>query len=230
MQVNATDADDAVETYNGVIKYSILSQEPLEPHAQMFTINGATGVISVIASGLDREVSGGRCWERGGEAGAGAEFPRDCNGDVAAACTEQGLAPSKSHVGLLPVPPAPAGGLHWSLGALRGQCTGAGVSVLVHVLVSPLQLLGGMGRGVMGCYPSLAPTACSSPQRVREYTLTVQAADMDGEGLTTTATALIEIVDINDNAPEFDPKMVCGPSLSLGIPARASPAVPLRRG
>ncbi|XP_025064923.1 cadherin-3 isoform X1 [Alligator sinensis] len=98
MQVNATDADDAVETYNGVIKYSILSQEPLEPHAQMFTINGATGVISVIASGLDRE-------------------------------------------------------------------------------------------------------------RVREYTLTVQAADMDGEGLTTTATALIEIADINDNAPEFDPKM-----------------------
>uniref|UniRef100_A0A7M4ELA2 Cadherin domain-containing protein n=1 Tax=Crocodylus porosus TaxID=8502 RepID=A0A7M4ELA2_CROPO len=99
MQVNATDADDAVEAFNGVLKYSILSQEPLEPHAQMFTINGATGVISVIASGLDREVSG------------------------------------------------------------PGQ-----------------------------------------------YTLTVQAADLDGEGLTTTATALIEITDINDNAPEFDPK------------------------
>ncbi|XP_019360909.1 PREDICTED: cadherin-3 [Gavialis gangeticus] len=97
MQVNATDADDAVEAFNGVLKYSILSQEPLEPHAQMFTINGATGMISVIASGLDRE-------------------------------------------------------------------------------------------------------------RVREYTLTVQAADLDGEGLTTTATALIEITDINDNAPEFDPK------------------------
>lgn len=43
---------------------------------------------------------------------------------------------------------------------------------------------------------------------MREYTLTVQAADMDGEGLTTTALAVIEIVDVNDNAPEFDPKMV----------------------
>lgn len=31
---------------------------------------------------------------------------------------------------------------------------------------------------------------------------------MDGEGLTTTALAVIEIVDVNDNAPEFDPKMV----------------------
>ncbi|KAM6300385.1 B-cadherin-like [Aegotheles albertisi] len=98
MQVTATDADDAVETYNGVLAYSILSQEPREPHPQMFTINRATGALSVIASGLDRE-------------------------------------------------------------------------------------------------------------RVREYTLTVQAADLDGEGLTTTALAVIEIADVNDNAPEFDPKM-----------------------
>uniref|UniRef100_A0A8C5ITN9 Cadherin domain-containing protein n=1 Tax=Junco hyemalis TaxID=40217 RepID=A0A8C5ITN9_JUNHY len=97
MQVTATDADDAVETYNGVIAYSILSQEPREPHPQMFTVNRATGTLSVIASGLDRE-------------------------------------------------------------------------------------------------------------RVREYTLTVQAADLDGEGLTTTALAVIEIADVNDNAPEFDPR------------------------
>ncbi|XP_027600321.2 B-cadherin-like isoform X2 [Pipra filicauda] len=97
MQVTATDADDAVETYNGVIAYSILSQEPREPHPQMFTVNRRTGTLSVIASGLDRE-------------------------------------------------------------------------------------------------------------RVREYTLTVQAADLDGEGLTTTALAVIEIADINDNVPEFDPK------------------------
>uniref|UniRef100_A0A8C4Y3L4 Cadherin domain-containing protein n=1 Tax=Gopherus evgoodei TaxID=1825980 RepID=A0A8C4Y3L4_9SAUR len=97
MQVTATDADDAIETYNGVIAYSILNQEPKEPHPQMFTIHRATGAISVIASGLDREV-------------------------------------------------------------------------------------------------------------MREYTLTLQAADLDGEGLTTTASAVIEIADTNDNAPVFDPK------------------------
>lgn len=56
MQVTATDADDAVETYNGVIAYSILSQEPREPHPHMFTVNRATGTLRVIASGLDREV------------------------------------------------------------------------------------------------------------------------------------------------------------------------------
>ncbi|NXS68388.1 CADHK protein, partial [Pandion haliaetus] len=121
MQVTATDADDAVETYNGVIAYSILSQEPREPHPHMFTVNRATGTLSVIASGLDRE-------------------------------------------------------------------------------------------------------------RVREYTLTVQAADLDGEGLTTTALAVIEIVDVNDNAPEFDPKMVTwGPprsgTLSLQASARRAAAL-----
>ncbi|XP_074864436.1 B-cadherin-like isoform X2 [Carettochelys insculpta] len=97
MQVTATDADDAVETYNGVIAYSILSQEPKEPQPQMFTINRASGTISVIASGLDRE-------------------------------------------------------------------------------------------------------------RVRAYTLTLQAADLDGEGLTATASAVIEVMDTNDNAPVFDPQ------------------------
>ncbi|EMP41927.1 B-cadherin [Chelonia mydas] len=97
MQVTATDADDAIESYNGVIAYSILNQEPKEPHPQMFTIHRATGAISVIASGLDRE-------------------------------------------------------------------------------------------------------------RVREYTLTLQAADLDGEGLTATASAVIKIADTNDNAPVFDPR------------------------
>ncbi|POI23100.1 hypothetical protein CIB84_013152, partial [Bambusicola thoracicus] len=109
MRVNATDADDDVETYNGVIAYSILSQEPREPHPHMFTVNRATGTVSVIASGLDRE-------------------------------------------------------------------------------------------------------------RVREYTLTMQAADLDGQGLTTTALAVIEITDVNDNAPEFDPKMVPWPGCGQGVP------------
>lgn len=69
------------------------------------------------------------------------------------------------------------------------------------------------------------------PQRVREYTLTVQAADLDGEGLTTTALAVIEIADVNDNAPEFDPKTVmwappagCDPSwCPLGHGADGAP-------
>ncbi|XP_066494039.1 blastomere cadherin-like [Tiliqua scincoides] len=94
MQVTATDADDAIETYNGVIAYSIQRQVPEDPHKQMFAINRATGAISVIASGLDRE-------------------------------------------------------------------------------------------------------------RVGEYTLILQAADLDGQGLVNTASAVIVVEDANDNAPEF---------------------------
>lgn len=61
MQVTATDEDDAINTYNGVVAYSIHSQEPKEPHDLMFTIHKSTGTISVISSGLDREVSS--LWE-----------------------------------------------------------------------------------------------------------------------------------------------------------------------
>ncbi|XP_075694665.1 EP-cadherin-like [Rhinoderma darwinii] len=42
-------------------------------------------------------------------------------------------------------------------------------------------------------------------ERVPEYILTVQAADMDGNGLSTTGTAVITISDANDNAPVFNP-------------------------
>ncbi|KAM9182665.1 cadherin-15 isoform 2-T2 [Mergus octosetaceus] len=40
-------------------------------------------------------------------------------------------------------------------------------------------------------------------ESVGVYNLTLQAADMSGDGLTTTATAVIYLEDINDNAPEF---------------------------
>lgn len=35
------------------------------------------------------------------------------------------------------------------------------------------------------------------------YNLTLQVADMAGEGLTSTATAAIYVEDVNDNPPEF---------------------------
>uniref|UniRef100_A0A3B4D527 Cadherin-1 n=1 Tax=Pygocentrus nattereri TaxID=42514 RepID=A0A3B4D527_PYGNA len=54
MTVTATDADDP-NTDNADIRYSIVSQNPQEPNAAMFTINPVTGVIRVNAVGLDRE-------------------------------------------------------------------------------------------------------------------------------------------------------------------------------
>lgn len=57
MQVSATDEDDSVHSLNGVVSYSILSQEPPEPLYNMFTINSKTGLVSLDKAGLDREVS-----------------------------------------------------------------------------------------------------------------------------------------------------------------------------
>lgn len=44
-----------------------------------------------------------------------------------------------------------------------------------------------------------------------QYTLIIQATDMEGNpmyGLSNTATAIIKITDVNDNPPEFTAEMV----------------------
>lgn len=64
-------------------------------------------------------------------------------------------------------------------------------------------------RGEGGGHPvpvaagGLSASPSPTPQSVGVYNLTLQAADMSGDGLTTTATAVIYLEDINDNAPEF---------------------------
>ncbi|KFM01798.1 Cadherin-1, partial [Aptenodytes forsteri] len=100
MTVNATDADDGINVNNGIIGYSILSEEPKSAQ-QMFTINREKGIISVIGTGLDRETT-------------------------------------------------------------------------------------------------------------PNYTLIIQAADQEGNGLTNTATAIVEVTDANDNPPVFNPNMYEG--------------------
>lgn len=69
-------------------------------------------------------------------------------------------------------------------------------------------LPGGQGRDPSDCTRSGLPLSSLSPQKVPEYTLTIQATDMDGDGSTTTAVAVVEILDANDNAPVFDPQKV----------------------
>ncbi|KAJ7312080.1 hypothetical protein JRQ81_006418 [Phrynocephalus forsythii] len=51
------------------------------------------------------------------------------------------------------------------------------------------------------------------------YNLTLQVADMSGEGLATTATAVIFVEDINDNPPEFTQKEFSmeAPENQLGV-------------
>lgn len=50
-------------------------------------------------------------------------------------------------------------------------------------------------------------------QKVPQYTLIIQATDMEGNptyGLSNTATAVIRLLDVNDNVPEFTRETVSG--------------------
>ena len=44
---------------------------------------------------------------------------------------------------------------------------------------------------------------CLFQQKYPKYTLEVQAADMKGEGLSTTTKVILTVTDSNDNAPVF---------------------------
>ncbi|KAI5619771.1 cadherin-1 [Silurus asotus] len=54
MTISATDADNP-NTENAKIRYSIISQDPLLPHPNMFAIDPITGELKVNAEGLDKE-------------------------------------------------------------------------------------------------------------------------------------------------------------------------------
>ncbi|KAM4017829.1 cadherin-1-like isoform 1-T3 [Anomaloglossus baeobatrachus] len=55
MTVEALDLDDTVTVNNGIVAYSIISQDPPLPSSNMFAIDPVSGVISVLQTGLDRE-------------------------------------------------------------------------------------------------------------------------------------------------------------------------------
>uniref|UniRef100_A0A672TEX7 Cadherin domain-containing protein n=1 Tax=Strigops habroptila TaxID=2489341 RepID=A0A672TEX7_STRHB len=62
-------------------------------------------------------------------------------------------------------------------------------------------------------------------ETIRVYNLRVQAADMSGDGLTTTAMAVIYLEDINNNLPEFTKEEVVGADT---ISTPLSPSSPWR--
>ena len=199
MTVNATDADDGINVNNGIIGYSILSEEPRSAQ-QMFTIDPEKGVISVIGTGLDRKVG----------ALAASQGPRGSSAVGLAAGSRGAGAPGSGWFGDSPplghcpcsggvCSPRPIWGLRW------GRCRGVPG--------------GGARAGARPCPNGTGFCLQTTPN----YTLIIQAADQEGMGLTNTATAIVEVTDANDNPPVFDPTMVPEPA-----PASRCPPRPLR--
>lgn len=70
---------------------------------------------------------------------------------------------------------------------------------------------------VQQMYETVDPFWSAYFQKVTQYTLIIQATDMDGNptyGLSNTATTVIRITDVNDNPPEFTTDTV-GPHTNI---------------
>lgn len=117
VKVTAVDKDDP-ETNNAIIRYRIRAQTPQMAKGEMFAVNPVSGLISVAAGGLDREV----------------------------------------------------------------KYTNTALFFFQDFLISSLTSL------------------C---QTHPEHKLIIEAADMEGEGLTATCIVIISVADSNDNAPQF---------------------------
>lgn len=238
MTVNATDADDAINVNNGIIGYSILSEEPKGPQ-RMFTINAEKGIISVIGTGLDREV-GTLPWPRGtcGYSTVGCAMWRKGQWSpgvhLVLGCAIPGLLSLAVEVSAALSPPGAVLGTPQGPPALLSlewvqcqplRCT-AGTSAASVPAGNSEAGEGWRSRQVMpggGEHPSAHPNTNwgnFALQTTPNYTLIIQAADQEGMGLTNTATAIIKVTDANDNPPVFDPSMV--PASPSRCPPRAS--------
>lgn len=66
---------------------------------------------------------------------------------------------------------------------------------------------------------NIPPLCVCLPQKVSQYTIIVQATDMEGNlnfGLSNTATAIITVTDINDNPPMLTSRTVSGRTRTTG--------------
>ncbi|NXK09226.1 CAD15 protein, partial [Herpetotheres cachinnans] len=109
--------------------------------------------------------------------------------------------------------PAPSAGTHQGPSAAAGTCV---MTVDATDADDPdtdnaalrYSILEQGAAGMFGINATTGEICTTRPGLDREvtmgvYNLTVQAADMSGDGLTTTAMAVIYLEDINDNPPEF---------------------------
>ncbi|ELK25574.1 Cadherin-1 [Myotis davidii] len=203
MQVTATDADDEVNTYNAAIAYRIISQEPKQPHSQMFAINRDTGVISVLTTGLDSE-----------------KFPKytlvveaaDLQGDglrttAKAVITVLGIKPPE-------LEPTPIKSNRDKETQVFYSITGQGADA-PPVGVFIIERETGW----------LKVTQPLDREAIAKYTLLSHAVSSNGNAVEDPMEIVITVRDQNDNRPEFTQAVFEGSVVEGALPGKEEPDI-----
>ncbi|KAG1964566.1 cadherin-2 [Pimephales promelas] len=202
MTVTSQDKDDP-NTANGMLRYKILSQTPESPSSNMFTINDKTGEIITVAAGLDRELRAHVVDTNGNQ----MENPIDIiikvidmndnrpefahqiwNGTV-----DEGAKPGTFVMTVTSQdkddPNTANGMLRYKILSQTPESPSSNMFTINDKTGEIITVAAGLDR-----------------EKVPQYTLIIQATDMEGNptyGLSNTATAVIRLLDVNDNALEF---------------------------
>ncbi|KAK2914232.1 hypothetical protein Q8A67_002631 [Cirrhinus molitorella] len=199
MTVTATDADDP-ETGNGMVNYKIISQEPQLPKPNMFDINILSGTIRVREPGMDRKIT---VHAKGLDVSI-ADKPMEIVIRVIDQNDNKPVFIQNPVIG------------HVHEAAEKDY---EFMTVTATDADDPETGNGMVNYKIISQEPQLPKpnmfdiNILSGTIRVREpgmdrkqwprYTLLIEAADMEGHGLSTTGTAVITVTEDRDNKPQI---------------------------
>ncbi|XP_016101396.1 B-cadherin-like isoform X4 [Sinocyclocheilus grahami] len=208
MTVTATDADDP-ETYNGIVNYAIVSQEPPFPKANMFDINILSGTIRVREPDMDREQ-----WPRYTLLIAAADMEgkgSSTTGTAVITITDSNDNPPQfeqtSHV--VSVPENKVGAVVAKLAVSDGDEVGSPAWSTKYRIISGDK--GGffnVSTGPTQLEGIITTVKALDFEKTKQYVLSVIVENDDlfvGSLPTSTATVTVNVEDVNE-PPEFNPK------------------------
>ncbi|RXN17686.1 B-cadherin-like isoform X1 [Labeo rohita] len=208
MTVTATDADDPNE-HNGIVTYTIFSQEPPLPKPNLFDINTSTGTIRVREPGMDREQYPRYTLLVVATDGQGQGFSTTGTAVITITDSNDNAPQFEQTSHIVSVPENKVGAVVATLTVTDGDEVGSSAWSTKYRIISGDK--GGFFNVSTGPSQLEGIITTVKPldfEKTKQYVLSVIVENDDpfvGSLPTSTATVTVNVEDVNE-PPEFNPK------------------------